>query len=89
MYVVSAGVVLSCCGEVCQSGHGALEVVLLDTVEWCLVAVGVVPATGYYHAIRLRYCTRSAVMIMINMIILQQYQFSIYLQSIIFQLERC
>ena len=86
MYVVSAGVVLSSCGEICQSGHGALEVVLLDTVEWCLVAVGVVPATGYYHAIRLRYCTRSAVMIMI---ILQQYQFSIYLQSIIFQLERC
>ena len=33
MDVVSAGVSLSPGGEVCQSGNGALEVILLDTIE--------------------------------------------------------
>ena len=50
MDIVSAGVVGSPDVEVWQSGHGALEVVLLHTV------VGV-QATGDYNSVCHLYCT--------------------------------
>ena len=48
VYVETAGMIVSGCVEVRQSGHGTLEVVLLHTAER-------VPATGDYHTVRELY----------------------------------
>ena len=61
MDIVSTGVAISPSVEVWQSGHGALEVVLLDTAEW----IGGGVATGQDHSVCHLYCTRLPVNVMI------------------------
>ena len=58
MHIVSAGVAGSGSVEVWQSGHGALEVVLLDPAVR-------VPATSQDHSVCQLYCTRVPVNVMI------------------------
>ena len=64
MHVVSAGVEVPPAVEVWQSGHGALEVVLLDTPAGLVVV-----ATSQDHSVCHLYCTRVPVIVMIMTII--------------------
>ena len=81
MDIVSTGVVVSPCVEVWQSGHRALEVVLLNTRNWPV-------ATSDYHTVCHLYCTRpTVVMIKTNDLALTIMPLYLYLHSSILQIE--